>query len=269
MDLPAHLQLRHGLVVSGAEIALRPLPSALAGTRLLLITDVHAGPFLSPETLQGALARLLALAPDLILLGGDLVTSRVEEVRAHLPALGSLRAPLGVFAVLGNHDHYTGHPALLRELLGGAGIQVLHNEAVPVRRDGSSFVLAGIDDLNVGKPDLEGALADAYRRDPGAPVILLSHNPDVFPEAARRGVALVLSGHTHGGQIRVPGFPAPVRMSRYGLDEGRFSLARSELVVSRGLGVSGVPFRVACSSEAVLITLRNGVVAAGDPLGGR
>ncbi len=123
-------------------------------------------------------------------------------------------------------------------------------------KDGAVLALAGVDDLVRGRPDLDAALDAAAARAPGAPVLLLSHNPDIFFEAARRGVGVVAAGHTHGGQIRPAGIPLLFRQSRYRLDEGRYRFGRSELVVSRGLGAAGLPLRVACPPEAVLLTLR-------------
>ena len=131
------------------------------------------------------------------------------------------------------------------------GIEVLHNRSVDLSLGGASLSLAGVDDLVTGRPDLGAALSRA-----GSPVLLLSHNPDILFEAARNGVALVLSGHTHAGQIRLPGLPVLIRQSRYRLDEGRYRARGTELLVSRGLGVVGMPLRVACAPEAVLLELR-------------
>ena len=251
LHLPYSRQLQRGLRVSRGAVHLCGLPAALDGLRVLLITDVHAGPFLRPQALARVFDRLCALDPDLVLLGGDLATSRLDEFAEHAAAFRLLRAPLGVFAVLGNHDHATGAPARLATMVEDCGIRVLHNSAVDLERAGRRLSLAGVDDLLLGRPDLEGAL-DGTR----SPVVLLSHNPDVFFSAARRGVALVLAGHTHAGQIRLPGLPVLVRQSRYRLDEGRYRLGASQLVVSRGLGAVGLPWRVACPPEAVLLTLR-------------
>ena len=266
IDRPYAVQLDRMLTISEAEIPLSRLPEAFDGTTVMLITDVHTGPFLTVRGLRRTFGRLAALSPDLILLGGDLTTSAVADLRTSLAAYAGLSAPLGVHAVLGNHEHYTGEPSRVRELLSEAGVGVLHNRAVALERGGERLILAGIDDLNAGKPDLDAALADARRLAVGdggpagetspAPILLLSHNPDVFFEASRRGVSLVLSGHTHGGQIRIPGLPVLVRMSRYRLDHGRYVANGAELVVSRGLGASGLPLRIACSPEAVLLTLR-------------
>jgi predicted MPP superfamily phosphohydrolase len=249
---------RHLTLVEG-EVAIAGLPAAFDGLRVLLVTDIHTGPFLEPASLERVFRRMLAAAPDLVLLGGDLTTARADELPPCIAAFRALRAPLGVFAVLGNHDHYTREPDRVRGFLDSCGITVLHNRPVLLERPagpgpGTARVrLAGIDDLHAGRPDLGAALDGAVE---GQPVILLSHNPDVVFAAARRNVALVLSGHTHGGQVRIPGLPVLVRMSRYRLDEGHYVVdGGTQLVVSRGLGVTGLPIRVACPPEAVLITL--------------
>jgi predicted MPP superfamily phosphohydrolase len=259
---------------------------------VLLVTDIHAGPFVAPRALATTFHRLQGLEPDLILLGGDLTTATHREFEPAAGAFAALRAPLGVFAVLGNHDHYSGEPARLRQLIEASGIPVLHNRIAVLERGGARLRLAGIDDLHWGKPELgdllpvtglaahagagegssPGAGAAKAREEPSVsilpagaepapvedapPVILLSHNPDVFFDAVWRGVALVLSGHTHGGQIRLPGLPLAVKMSRYALDEGRYTADGVELVVSRGLGVTGLPLRYACAPEAVFLRLR-------------
>jgi predicted MPP superfamily phosphohydrolase len=242
------LQLDRHLTVSEGEIAVRGLPEQFRGVRVLLVTDLHTGPFLAPVALARVFRRLMRLTPDLILVGGDVATTRIEDLDRFEPALRMLRAPLGVFGVLGNHDHYTGDAAGVARFLEGAGVRMLMNRAVTLERGGATVQLAGIDDLNAGAPDLDAALA-------GPPLLLLSHNPDVFFVAALRGVRLVFSGHTHGGQVRIPGLPVLVRMSRFRLDEGHYATGDAQLVVSRGLGVSGIPLRVACPPEAMLLTL--------------
>lgn len=254
--VPYAIQLRRQLTLAEAEVFVPGLGPGFSGATVLLVTDLHSGPFLSAAASARVFERLAATEPDLILLGGDFASSGVAELEPHLPALRGLRAPLGVFAVLGNHDHYTQEPARVREALASCGIGVLHNTAVRLERRGSALLLAGIDDWNIGRPDLEGAIAHARSLDAASPIALLSHNPDALFAAERAGVALVLSGHTHGGQIRIPGLPVLARMSRYRLDEGRFLSGATEIVVSRGLGASGLPLRVACPPEAVRIVLR-------------
>jgi predicted MPP superfamily phosphohydrolase len=250
MNLPYDHSLRRNLTLSEAEIALEGLPPAFDGTRLLLVSDLHAGPFVSPGVLHETMRRLQAVEPDVVLLGGDLTTTGPREFVSHRRVFESLRAPLGVFAVMGNHDYYTREGERMRALVEEAGLVVLHNRSVTLRRGGARLDLAGVDDLLLGRPDLRAALEGTE-----PPVILLSHNPDLFFDAVRHDVALTLAGHTHGGQIRVRGLPVLVRQSRYSLDEGRYRSGDSELIVSRGLGAVGLPWRAACSPEGVLIRL--------------
>jgi predicted MPP superfamily phosphohydrolase len=250
-NLPYDALLRRTLTLSEARVEIEGLPVPFDGLRVLLVTDIHAGPFVSPPALGAALRKLLGLEPDLILVGGDLVSSRVADFATHREAFALLKAPLGTYAVLGNHDHYTGAPARLAELAAEEGIEVLHNRSVDLSLGGETLSLAGVDDLVTGRPDLEAALSRAR-----PPVLLLSHNPDLLFDAARGGAALVLSGHTHAGQVRLPGLPVLIRQSRYRLDQGRYRVGATELLVSRGLGVVGVPLRLACPPEAVLLELK-------------
>lgn len=251
MRVPYTRLLERTLTVSTARIPLRGL-AAGRNIRVLVISDIHAGPFIGPEALRRTFERLMTTEPELILLPGDFATVLVDEVAEVVPALRSLRAPLGVFGVLGNHDHYTGDVSRVSDLLEQGGVRLLQNDAVVIEKDGGQMLLAGVDDLLQGEPRLDDALAHA--RD-GLPTVLMSHNPDIFPQAVERGVSLVLSGHTHGGQVRVPGLPVLVRMSRFFLDEGRYQVGDSELVVTRGLGVTGLPLRLGCPPEALLLDL--------------
>ena len=240
------------LPLSEVSIALRGWPRAFEGMRVLVVSDIHAGPFVSVGALEHAIDRLVALQPDLILVAGDLLTARVEEWAIHRDAFAKLRAPLGTFAVMGNHDHYTGDVEFVIKSAEAAGIRVLNNRSHDLIRDGEVLSLAGVDDLVAGRPDLDAALAGTTD-----PVILVSHNPDLLFDAARRGVALMLSGHTHGGQVRLPGLPVLVRQSRYRLDEGRFEVGETQAIVTRGLGAVGVPLRFRCAPEALWLTLRS------------
>jgi uncharacterized protein len=253
--------LDHRLTVAEADVSVAGLAPAWDGLSILFVSDVHAGPFLHAAALSRAFRKLQSLGADIIVHGGDLATSNVRQVEPHEPAIASLTAPLGVFAVFGNHDHYTRDLAGLSGLYERCGVRVLNNAAVALSRGSARLALAGIDDWNFGWPDLARAVAAAREAAPGAPVILASHNPDAFFEAASAGVALTLSGHTHGGQIRIPGQPVLVRMSRYRLDEGRYERDGAQIVVSRGLGVSGLPLRLFCAPEALLMRLRPGRAA--------
>jgi predicted MPP superfamily phosphohydrolase len=256
VTLPYGFILGRHLTVGEANVAVPGLPAAFDGTTLLFVSDVHAGPFLSKAAFADAFERLATLRPDVVIHGGDLATTNVAEAADHRAAITALEAPLGAFAVFGNHDHYTRDVAGVGALFESCGVRVLNNTAVALERGGARIALAGIDDWNFGRPHLARALADARELAPAAPVVLVSHNPDAFFEAAARGVALTLAGHTHGGQVRIPGRPVLVRMSRYRLDEGRYERDGSQIIVSRGLGVSGIPLRLFSPPEALLVTLR-------------
>jgi len=234
----------------------RRLPGLARPLTVAFLTDLHLGPYLGEDALVRWVDAALRAEPDLVLLGGDLVDRSyrgdLSELARHLPRL---RAPLGVYAVLGNHDHARlRRVEPLAELLAAAGVTLLANAAARVRDD---LVLAGIDDLRVGRPDLDAALAHAARLGggDGGAVALLSHNPDVIPEA-RGAVDLVLAGHTHGGQVCLPIVGPVVTSSRYGrryvagwVDDGMPAF------VSRGLGVTSLPVRYDCPAELPVITL--------------
>jgi hypothetical protein len=243
--------LENRFTLAGAKLAPRAWPQELAPLRLLLITDIHAGIFLKPATLGRIIDRLMQLHPDLVILGGDLVTGHTSEATPYLDALAGLTAaPLEAWFCFGNHDYFGGDSEELRRDLAAIGIKTLKNESVTLAHRGGCFVLGGIDDLLFGKPDWP-QLESAH----GTPHLLVAHNPDHFYEAAARGVPLTLAGHTHGGQIRLPNGPPIIRQSRYCLDEGVYSHDSSMLVVSRGLGSVALPLRWGADPEAVLLEI--------------
>jgi hypothetical protein len=222
-----------------------------APLRVALLADLHYGPFIGSRSVARWVDAALELEPDLIALDGDLVDYRAgADIDGLVSELARLSAPLGVYAVWGNHDH-----ARYRDLtpfaarLQSVGIEVLVNRGVTVRPD---VYLAGIDDLRRGRPDLAAAIAG---RGDGA-CLLLSHNPDVLPEVPET-VDLTLCGHTHGGQVCLPGFGALVTSSHYGR---RFAQGwvhgPARGYVTRGLGVSMVPLRLDCPAELTLLDLR-------------
>lgn len=236
-----------------AETTLSPAgwPQGLAPLRVLLLSDIHCGIFLKPEILAEVVNFVMELEPDLVVVTGDIVTGHSREVRPFLDALAPLsRAPRGAWFCFGNHDYFGGDPEEIRKGLQGVGIVTLKNESVTLAHGTASFVLGGIDDLILGKPDWPRMMSKF-----GAPHLLLSHNPDHFYQAAGHGVALVLSGHTHGGQIRLPHGPPIIRQSRFCLDEGIYSFQSSLLVVTRGLGSILLPWRWGADPEAVMIEI--------------
>jgi uncharacterized protein len=251
---PYSWQLPRRLCIAEARLSPKAWPAAMPPLRVLLLTDIHAGPFLRPNVLSRILASLMTLEPDLVAIGGDVVTGGPHDLDEFLEGLALLtRAPLGAWFALGNHEYFTPDAAHVRRQLDSVAIRTLCNHSVRLQHGGSSFVLGGLDDLVLGSPDWERLLEPA-----GPPHLLLCHNPDAFYEAEKRGIGLVLSGHTHGGQIRIPGWPPLVRQSRYGLDEGVMAFGSSLIVVSRGIGASGLPWRMGVRPEAVLLTISAG-----------
>lgn len=235
-----------------------------AGLRIAVLTDFHLGPNLGPADLSRWVQASNAVTPDLVCVVGDLVDQAYRgDLSEFAELLPDLRAPLGVYAVPGNHDRTRYRRfGVFEDAMAASGVSLLMNEGAWVRDD---LYLAGIDDFRVGRPDVATALAQAPTRtsaagvrDPAPATVLLSHNPDVIPELPEvdPGVDLLLAGHTHGGQIRLPGIGPLVTSSAYG---ARFAdgwvPAPMPAFVSRGLGVTAVPFRFACPAEIVVLDL--------------
>jgi predicted MPP superfamily phosphohydrolase len=241
--------------VSCRRVAVPRLPEAFAGKTVALLTDLHHGPFNSLDFIRAIVARTNALRPDLIALAGDYIQNDPRPyLRPCFEALGGLAAPLGVYAVPGNHDHYWGSVRETRAAMCDHGIRDLTNAGCWVEQDGRRLRLAGVDDLWHGGPDLEAALADTTAADA---CLLLCHNPDFVETIRDPRVGLVLSGHLHGGQIRLPGLGAPWIPSRYG-QKYLAGLVRTEwtqVFVSRGLGTVGLPLRLGSPPEINLLTL--------------
>lgn len=248
---PYSWQLQRRFSVADAEVSPPGWPSPSKRLRVLLVSDVHTGIFLKPESLAAIVSSLMALQPDLVAVAGDMVTGRGSELDPFLEALEPLAgAPLGAWCCLGNHDYFGGDPERVRASLGSIGLQTLTNQSVKMTHGGTGIVVGGIDDLVMGRPDWT-----ALVQEHGTPHLLLAHNPDHFYAAAARGVPLTLSGHTHGGQIRLPHGPPIIRQSRFCLDEGAYAFQSSLLVVSRGLGSVGLPWRWGADPEAVLLEI--------------
>ena len=247
--------------------------------RVVALSDIHAcRPWMTPERIRSLVEQANALQPDLIVLLGDyvagtrLATDWVDAAE-WAPALAGLKAPLGVLAILGNHDWWedrsaqrAGHgPTISGKALEAAGIRVMENDAVRIEKDGHGVWVAGLADqlaLRPGKAwkrkhfigldDLEGTLAQVTD---SSPIILLAHEPDIFPDVPGR-VALTLSGHTHGGQVRLLGY-SPVVPSRFGNRYAYGHIVEDDrhLIVSGGLGFSIVPVRFGVRPEIVSIEL--------------
>jgi hypothetical protein len=229
------------------------LPVELDGYRIGQISDVHCGPNVPEERVSSWVARLNALNLDLVTVTGDLITHGSSHVEAVARALGGLRAKDGAFACMGNHDYFTDGEHVVRSLE-RHGLTVLRNRGVVVKRGEGRLYVAGVDDTWTSRDDLDRALAG---RPPGVPTVLLAHDPNLFPQAQARSVDLTLSGHTHGGQLGVPGVP---RLSLARLitrwTAGLFRQGRSWLYVNRGAGTTGPPVRLGAPPELAVLTLR-------------
>jgi predicted MPP superfamily phosphohydrolase len=224
----------------------------LEGLRVAVLSDFHLYPFTQLPFLKRAVDAANRLAPDLTVLLGDFVDQTVEAMDELGPLLGALQAKLGVFAILGNHDHRKGAPRV-GERLAAEGIDLLSNRGVFLERGGAPFHLAGVDSIS-GRYDLRSALSGARET---VPTILLAHEPDVA-DAARQhgGVAVQLSGHSHGGQIRLPGmthYGLPVGARKYPF--GSYQLEGLFLHTSRGLGTTGAPIRMGSVPEVSEVLL--------------
>jgi predicted MPP superfamily phosphohydrolase len=250
---PLHRWLLRGLEMPEIEMPLRRGAPGLEGLRIAFISDVHAGSCMGECDLMRLFAKVEAAEPDLVCLGGDLINTRERELLLFREPLRLLHPPLGIYAVPGNHDHFWGPDiGLWTAFLQECGVEVLSNEGRRIERDGASLWLAGVDDLTEGQPDLPLAL-QGMRAD--EPCVLLAHHPDFFFEAAAIGVDVQLSGHTHGGQVKLFGH-APIQHSRFGWNEGRFELESSQLYVGRGLGVTLLPIRLGAPPEIPVLVLR-------------
>lgn len=249
------------------QVELKGLPPELDGLRLAHLTDFHIGRSGFRETMAlRAVALANALDPDLVVLTGDLVTRQHSAPRL-LPILAKLRAKHGVWVALGNHDYnvtrataWTAErrrafgPEMWREMLGGVGVRLLENESQELHVEGSSLWLAGCGDPYSERDDLPATLAEVPE---GAPCVLLCHSPDIADHYAAQRVGLVLCGHTHGGQIRLPILGpiwAPCRDYR-GRATGFTRVGDTWLYASRGV-CAGNFFRLRCPPEVALVTLR-------------
>jgi hypothetical protein len=193
------------------------------------------------------------LRPDLVLLAGDYVARDPADAAVVAAGLADLRAPLGTFAVLGNHD-YWGDEVRVSTLLERAGARLLRNSGLELDRGGDRVWLAGVEDLRRGQPNLPRALVGA--RD-SQTTILLVHNPMAAHEAERYGVALVLAGHTHGGQIQLPLIgPLILPIRDRSLSGGQRRLGQTQVYVSRGIGLGTPPARLGARPEVPLLVLR-------------
>jgi predicted MPP superfamily phosphohydrolase len=241
------------IAVERQEIYLRKLPKALDGFRIVHLSDLHYGPMVDPRHLQRAIEIANDLRPEMIALTGDYISQERGYAAPCAEIVGRLRATYGVFAILGNHDHWT-DAKLIADLFQAEGIRMLINEGVRIDARAEAFWLAGVDDTMVGLEDLSlslaGARADEFK-------LLLAHNPTILRRAARADVDLVLSGHTHGGQVTLRPEKNRSGKPRRRMLRGLGRRANTQIYVTRGLGTVVLPIRYGCPPEVSLLELRS------------
>jgi predicted MPP superfamily phosphohydrolase len=237
---------RHAVARTEQQALVSGLPPALEGFTIGMLTDIHRSGWVSAEDVEAAVDRLMEVRPDLIVLGGDYVTwGNRAFVGPAAAALSGLRAPHGVFAVLGNHDDDHDMPAALA----ANGVEVLRDARTRLTVRHERIDLVGIRFWTRRVSDLEPLIRGA-----GGTVILLAHDPRRFTEATTLKIPLVLSGHTHGGQIVLPGL-GPIAAQKFPVIAGLARRGDTTLFVSRGVGTVYVPVRINCAPEAAVIRL--------------
>ncbi len=242
------------IVVEKKTVGINNLPQVFERFRICQITDVHHSPFVGIKFIEKVVEEANTLKPDLMVLTGDYVDNSHKYIEPAVSALCKLKSPNGILVVLGNHDHWAG-AELTKDVFNKYRVHVITNNNRLIEIKDKAICIAGVGDFMEDNQDLKKAFQGVPS---DMPRILLSHNPDyaeVMPKNER--VDLVLAGHTHGGQVRLPFSIAPVTMSKYGqkYTGGLVRLANTQVYVSRGIGVVGLPIRFNCPPEITLITL--------------
>jgi predicted MPP superfamily phosphohydrolase len=257
---------RHWIDVTHRDISLRGLPADFNGLRIAQLSDIHMDEFTEPFFLRHAIDLINQMQPDMVVLTGDYVSFGFSSIKYAVGAawqcaniLREIRCrPL--YAVLGNHDLQVGEEEVTSALRAN-NITVLRNACLPIERKGKRIWLAGTDDPVNGQPDLDLAVPASIRNVPNEPVVMLSHAPDyvdhLLAHPAGKSVRLMLSGHTHGGQVCLP-LIGPLWLPILGRKyiDGWFRFGDLQLYVNRGFGTMSLPFRLNCPPEITLITLR-------------
>lgn len=252
---------RHEISIERHSIRLERLPDQYRGLRIVQISDFHYAEYTEPYFLREVVDHVNRLKPDMVVFNGDFITNGLFPQNrtkgfAYKCAeiLSEVQCPLR-YAVLGNHDAASPFEDTVVDALATHKLTLLNNAFTPLERDGKRLWIAGAGDVCCNQMDLDKAVPPASSTH-GEPVILMVHEPDVLPQVARYKVDLMLSGHTHGGQIRLPFLPA-MSLPEYGKRyvEGLFRLGPTQLYVNRGIGTVGLPFRFNCPPEITEITL--------------
>lgn len=241
------------LTIKRQRIAIPGLPPEWRGVRIAQLTDVHHGPYTGLEYIAHAVQLANEQQPDLVLLTGDYSHRSAKYILPCIRELGDLRAPLGVFTIPGNHEYYKGIH-LYHDALRLTDIRDLTNQSVILRRRGAELALAGIDDHMCGQPNIAQAMS-AVKSD--LPTLLLSHNADAILNLGDPRVKLILSGHTHGGQVSIPFYGPPYLPGNYQAPyiAGLYQTPTAQIYVSRGIGTIVPPLRFNAPPEVTILEL--------------
>jgi uncharacterized protein len=222
--------------------------------RVVQLTDIHAGVYMTREEIRRYADRVITLQPDLFVLTGDFISNSMVFLPGCMEELARVRARYGTFATLGNHERWYGRLGEFQKIFRRYGTTLLVNTHQVIKTEQGSFAVVGIDDLRTGHPDLEAAI---QRLDRAIPKLLLSHRPEIFPQAAAAGIPLTLAGHWHGGQIKLslPGVAISLAHLRTSYPEGLYRINASHLYVSRGIGTTFTPVRLNAPPEVTLFHL--------------
>lgn len=243
--------------ISETDVFIRDLPERFENFRITQLTDIHYSRILGLDEVRRVVTLAQQTKPDMFVLTGDYTTTYRRFIEPCVEALAPLNAPEGVWAVLGNHDHYT-DPELTTRALLRQHIIVMNNVNTTLQRGSDALQLCGIDDWTWNAVDWTRAFAGLKQT---TPTILLSHQPGVLDLEQTRDVSLILSGHTHGGQVRFPLVGAPARYATNDLkyDRGLFRRGATQLYVSSGTGVIGLPVRLGVRPEIAVLRLKQGL----------
>lgn len=243
----------NSLKIEEIQINLKRLPKNLDGFKIVHLSDIHHSPFTDLQHIRNAVEISNDLEPDMFVLTGDYVSHEPEYIAPMAEVLGGLESEFGTHACLGNHDHWTDAEAVtvsLRE----EGINVLVNEGMRFTAKESSFWLCGVDDHMAGKTDVPSALKGSF---PDEMKLLLAHNPVIIRQAARQRVDLMLSGHTHGGQVKIREKEKKRLVRRRRLTSGLHQRRHTQIYITRGIGTVVLPVRYQCPPEISLIELKS------------
>ena len=250
------------------DIVIENLPAELKGTTITLISDIHSGQYMNEAEMREYADVINELGSDIICIPGDFVNSRLDEVPPLVKAFRDLKAKHGVFGSLGNHDFFSNADYVAKSLSNETPVQVLRNEHRKVTIKGKDLLIMGVDDTRGGGADMntimryyentESKMKQTEGDVSGKPKILLCHKPYGFDELAKKEIDLILSGHTHGGQV------VPVKLGNFNLSfaaavskyiEGLYKIGKSQMYVSRGIGSVALPIRLNCPPEITVIKL--------------